>query len=328
MKFRIGFFAVEEKPFHVRNPALQSIRISEAGSFHAAADAAFRRKAEQGEAELLLKQWFAAGNREAAAALVEKGALLFRLRDDLLRRHPESGNLQSSGGTVLHIILADRRSRLFEDVSAGGVYTFPSIDLEVVEGGTKNYGFQLICETSQSDDLGVTFEIIPDYRGALVSDGVDDYGLCRNFPIFTKEKGYTVFSIDENLKNHSQVNGYYISNSKTRLKGAFLLTETGNDEYSWGNAHRLNLNSQGTRFNWQNTIKRNGISIESGEEIMGEDVLYLFTTRFGGPKSNVALYALEIYGRDLTEGEIAKVKERMIAEYEEKTGNTYEEETA
>ena len=125
MKFRIGFFAVEEKPFHVRDPALQRIRISESGRFHAAADAAFRRKAEQGEAELLLKQWFAAGNRETAAALVEKDSFLFRLRDDLLRRHPQSGNLQCSGRAVLHISLTDRRSRLFEDVSAGAaVLTF------------------------------------------------------------------------------------------------------------------------------------------------------------------------------------------------------------
>lgn len=41
--------------------------------------------------------------------------------------------------------------------------------------------------------------------------------------------------------------------------------------------------------------------------------------------SNIALYAIEIYDRDLTDKEIAKVKERMIAEYELKTGNKYEE---
>lgn len=27
------------------------------------------------------------------------------------------------------------------------------------------------------------------YPGALVFDGVDDYGICENFPILTKEKG-------------------------------------------------------------------------------------------------------------------------------------------
>ena len=39
-----------------------------------------------------------------------------------------------------------------------------------------------------------------------------------------------------------------------------------------------------------------------------------------------AIYALEIYNRDLTDEKIAKVKARMIAEYESKTSNKYEEE--
>lgn len=43
--------------------------------------------------------------------------------------------------------------------------------------------------------------------------------------------------------------------------------------------------------------------------------------------SSIALYALEIYDRDLTDKEIAAVKARMIIEYESKTGNKYEEET-
>jgi hypothetical protein len=33
------------------------------------------------------------------------------------------------------------------------------------------------------------------YPGALVFDGVDDYGTCDNFPILTKEKGYTVVAL-------------------------------------------------------------------------------------------------------------------------------------
>ena len=33
------------------------------------------------------------------------------------------------------------------------------------------------------------------YPGALVFDGVDDYGVCDNFPILTKEKGYTVVAL-------------------------------------------------------------------------------------------------------------------------------------
>lgn len=41
----------------------------------------------------------------------------------------------------------------------------------------------------------LTIEQLPLYPGALVFDGVDDYGVCDNFPILTKEKGYTVVAL-------------------------------------------------------------------------------------------------------------------------------------
>lgn len=47
-----------------------------------------------------------------------------------------------------------------------------------------------------SADLGqITIEQLPLYPGALVFDGVDDYGTCDNFPVLTKEKGYTVVAL-------------------------------------------------------------------------------------------------------------------------------------
>ena len=41
------------------------------------------------------------------------------------------------------------------------------------------------------------------YPGALVFDGVDDYGVCENFPILTKEKGYTVVALRQYLVEKS-----------------------------------------------------------------------------------------------------------------------------
>ena len=79
---------------------------------------------------------------------------------------------------------------------------------------------------------------------------------------------------------------------------------------------------------YQTSLSYNGnIELAKGRSD-GTSVLNLFRYMANQEYGSAALYALEIYGRDLTEGEIAKVKERMIAEYEEKTGNTYEEETA
>lgn len=67
----------------------------------------------------------------------------------------------------------------------------------------------------------------------------------------------------------------------------------------------------------------NGNPIQKGNSVGLEK---LFIDRFSSSDSrlyNGALYALEIYDRDLTDEEIAKVKARMIAEYEEKTGEKY-----
>ena len=66
-----------------------------------------------------------------------------------------------------------------------------------------------------SADLGqITIEQLPLYPGALVFDGVDDYGVCENFPILTKEKGYTVVALrqwDQDFLNTTLTGGLYQS---------------------------------------------------------------------------------------------------------------------
>lgn len=236
--------------------------------------------------------------------------------------------ITNPGNHTIKAIFRGDESLYSEYVSAGGVYTFPSIDLEVVEDGTKNYGFQLSCTTLQSDDLGVTFEIIPDYQGALVSDGVDDYGLCDNFPIFPIDKGFTICTVRKYLS--IEIDASFIGKDKNSA-GEFLF-EYGSPlstmAVSSYNARNSNLEYI-EPFSYMTSVKYNDVAIKKGSSKNYSSEICLFKSRSSVYLySNIALYALEIYGRDLTEGEIAKVKERMIAEYEEKTGNTYEEETA
>lgn len=62
-----------------------------------------------------------------------------------------------------------------------GIYHLPSFDF-----GAKNayYGFKFL---KLQESCNITIEQLPLYPGALVFDGVDDYGVCDNFPILTKE---------------------------------------------------------------------------------------------------------------------------------------------
>lgn len=177
----------------------------------------------------------------------------------------------------------------------------------------------------------IVIEQLPLYPNALVSDGVDDYGLCENFPILTKEKGYTVCAI----RNHINNKGTLVSKRTTRSSegggdqiGAFQVERYYGEQpsaFSFGIITNLNSFSNDI-FIFQKSNYYCNLPI-----LVGRYKDYVDLTLFSYYKSSAvgsfALYALEIYDRDLTDEEIAKVKERMIAEYEEKTGNKYEEET-
>lgn len=167
------------------------------------------------------------------------------------------------------------------------------------------------------------------YKGALVSDGVDDYGLCENFPILTKENGYTVCAIRKIL-NTIDVNSCFINQGNTN-DWSFIINlfyVNYNCVRNWSDNIVVENLVPTDLFVYQNSKTYNGIKdlTIGNKEGLSQD-LYLFSLHETYFPMSAALYALEIYDRDLTDEEIALVKARMIAEYEEKTGNKYEEET-
>lgn len=97
-----------------------------------------------------------------------------------------------------------------------GIYHLPSFDF-----GAKNayYGFKFL---KLQESCNITIEQLPLYPGALVFDGVDDYGVCDNFPILTKEKGYTVVVLrqwDQDFLNTTLTGGLNLNNyTKIALK--------------------------------------------------------------------------------------------------------------
>lgn len=78
---------------------------------------------------------------------------------------------------------------LILNIKEDGIYRLPEFEFPA-NGGF--YGFQL---NKIQKSCNITIEQLPLYPGALVFDGVDDYGVCNNFPILTKEKGYTVVAL-------------------------------------------------------------------------------------------------------------------------------------
>lgn len=172
-----------------------------------------------------------------------------------------------------------------------------------------------------SADLGqITIEQLPLYPGALVFDGVDDYGVCDNFPILTKEKGYTVVALRQWITRGKGALGL-VSNVKNWIKdGAFLL------EYRNIQADHLNkpisFEAIGSEMDlphiltYQTSKSYNGVSITTGN-FEGTDVLHVgkLAPTNVGTCINAAIWELVFLDHDATEEELTKIKDYFVKTY-------------
>lgn len=166
----------------------------------------------------------------------------------------------------------------------------------------------------------ITIEQLPLYPGALVFDGVDDYGVCDNFPILTKEKGYTVVALRQWITRGEIAQGL-VSNVKNWLKdGAFLL------EYRNIQAEHLNkpisFGAIGSEMDlphiltYQTSKSYNGVSITTGN-FEGTDVLHVgkLAPTNVGTCINAAIWELVFLDHDATEEELTKIKDYFVKTY-------------
>ena len=157
------------------------------------------------------------------------------------------------------------------------------------------------------------------YLGALVFDGVDDYGTCDNFPILTKEKGYTVVALRQRISTGEGISGL-VSNVKNWFKdGAFIL------EYSYTKNSYFNrpvsFGAIGGEkdlphiLTYQTSKSYNGVSIAVGSFI-GTDQLYVGKTdNIIGNCTNAAIWELVFLDHDATEEELTKIKDYFVKTY-------------
>ena len=194
-----------------------------------------------------------------------------------------------------------------------GIYT---VDADIVEAGKPTYFYNGYGATRGE----FTIEILPLYPGALVFDGVDDYGVCENFPILTKEKGYTVVALRQWITRGERALGL-VSNVKDWLNnGAFLL------EYRNIQADHLNkpisFGAIGSENDlphiptYQTSKSYNGVSITTGN-FEGTDVLHVgkLAPTNVGTCINAAIWELVFLDHDATEEELTKIKDYFVKTY-------------
>lgn len=182
-----------------------------------------------------------------------------------------------------------------------GIYKLPICYKEGTKGISTGFAINTVNE--------ITITQLPSaYEGALVFDGVDDYGICTGLPILDD---YTVICRREIINKD-----YYSIASKSTVvgEGGFIfevIQDRTNYCYSFGVDNRINLYNG--EISWQTKNSYNGNTIKAGDR-KDSDTLTLGIIREGDASRRFlqgAIYYFALYNKSLTPEEIETEKERL-----------------
>lgn len=164
----------------------------------------------------------------------------------------------------------------------------------------------------------LTIEQLPLYPGALVFDGVDDYGVCDNFPILTKEKGYTVVALRQWITyNPNAISAIATNASDQSFNGAFTFenyNKGAEQTISYG-ATQISLQYSKSPFSWQTTSKYNGFNIANGNKDATNSLVLGRSYPQRNEFANFAIWELVFLDHDATEEELTKIKDYFVKTY-------------
>lgn len=193
-----------------------------------------------------------------------------------------------------------------------GIYHLPSFDF-----GAKNayYGFKFL---KLQESCNITIEQLPLYPGALVFDGVEDYGTCDNFPILTKEKGYTVVVLrqwDQDFLNTTLTGGLLSTRNYSTGEGvAFEKIESSNKGY-WNLGAGGIIDFAKSPFTWQTSKQYNNVGILKGDKNHGKPLCVGCGLSGGQQCGRFAIWELVFLDHDATEEELTKIKDYFVKTY-------------
>lgn len=170
-----------------------------------------------------------------------------------------------------------------------------------------------------SDKVGsFTVEQLPLYPGALVFDGVDDYGVCKNFPILTKEKGYTVVALrqwDQDFLNTTLTGGLLSTRNYSTGEGvAFEKIESSNKGY-WNLGAGGIIDFAKSPFTWQTSKQYNNVGILKGDKNHGKPLCVGCGLSGGQQCGRFAIWEFVFLDHDATEEELTKIKDYFVKTY-------------
>lgn len=179
-------------------------------------------------------------------------------------------------------------------------------------------GNYMYISTTSNKQGSFTIEQLPLYPGALVFDGVDDYGTCNNFPILTKGKGYTVVVLrqwDQDFLNTTLTGGLLSTRNYSTGEGvAFEKIESSNKGY-WNLGAGGIIDFAKSPFTWQTSKQYNNVGILKGDKNHGKPLCVGCGLSGGQQCGRFAIWELVILDHDATEEELTKIKDYFVKTY-------------
>lgn len=202
-----------------------------------------------------------------------------------------------------------------QEYNKDGIY---QINYTATEGASRIYFYVPGGNMGQLENP-ITIEQLPLYPGALVFDGVDDYGVCDNFPILTKEKGYTVVALRQWIEEKNSITAL-VSNSKNWNRDGAFVFEYNNLENNYPNLEisfgsNTNLGREKSSFTYQTSKLYNGKEIKFGEFLGSDKLIVAKANENLSPCSNFAIWELVFLDHDATEEELTKIKDYFVKTY-------------
>jgi hypothetical protein len=216
-------------------------------------------------------------------------------------------------GQGIEYISNGTRPTVIMRIENDGIYHLPSFDF-----GAKNayYGFRFL---KLQESCNITIEQLPLYPSALVFDGVDDYGTCNNFPILTKEKGYTVVALRQWIEEKNDSTAL-VSNCKNWGQNGAFLFEYNNLRINFLNVaisfgYVSSVDRGKSPFSYQTSKLYNGKNIEPGSLIGSNKLIVGKGNKDFLTFSKAAIWELVFLDHDATEEELTKIKDYFVKTY-------------
>lgn len=221
--------------------------------------------------------------------------------------------LYKSSNITLKIKVSGTTDNLYPSIKYGDIWLDCKTDGIYSIENTDNKEINFVVR-SGIGSCNITITQLPTaYEGALVFDGVDDYGICNNLPILTD---YTVICKREIINKET---GSVASKrtSSSQWDGAFIF-ERNNQLTSFGQNNYRTIQQDSVSYMTATSYNGDIISRGSLQDteylILGADGFNIDLNRAQG-FSNCAIYYFALYDKSLTPEEIETEKERLNEEW-------------